>query len=458
MTYVPFPLAALVRWIGLVALAAVIGGLSLDLLVLPAGARELAAMRRRQRRWIGLGAAALILATGAELLVRASTMSGGPLDSALAAVPAVLTRTHFGAIWIARTAALIPALFLGMARTPWLRASALLLSAGIALTTSLTGHAGDWGDLTLSVVVDWIHVLASAVWTGGLGAMAAVVLAERATWPAALLPIVARRFSRLAGLCLAVVVASGGYTVWAQVGALEPLWATAYGRLLDAKVLVVLGLACLGAVNRCVTIPRLDPSRRSDGIASRWFRRARLALCGPSRVPRHALPSRLAAFVGREAMLAVLVLALTATLSALPPARHARHAQHPASAAADGGPFRVTMQGLHDSGGVPKGWIFTPPSGDAARGRRVFARLECFACHRVQGEGFPAPSGPGPDLTGMGAHHPAGYVAESILNPNAVIVEGPGYTGPDGLSIMPDYRRSLTAEELIDLVAYLKGR
>ncbi len=35
--------------------------------------------------------------------------------------------------------------------------------------------------------------------------------------------------------------------------------------------------------------------------------------------------------------------------------------------------------------------------------------------------------------------------------------EGPGYTGPDGLSKMPDYSESMTLRELIDLVAYLKS-
>jgi uncharacterized protein involved in high-affinity Fe2+ transport len=57
----------------------------------------------------------------------------------------------------------------------------------------------------------------------------------------------------------------------------------------------------------------------------------------------------------------------------------------------------------------------------------------------------------------MGDHHPAEYFAESILNPNAVIVTGPGHTGPDGLSIMPDYRDSLTLAETIDLVAYIRS-
>src|SRR5262249_34366437 len=79
----------------------------------------------------------------------------------------------------------------------------------------------------------------------------------------------------------------------------------------------------------------------------------------------------------------------------------------------------------------------------------------------IQGEQFPQtshePGKSGPDLTGMGAHHPAEYFAESILNPNAVIVTGPGYTDAQGLSIMPNYRESLTVAELIDLVAYLKS-
>ena len=39
----------------------------------------------------------------------------------------------------------------------------------------------------------------------------------------------------------------------------------------------------------------------------------------------------------------------------------------------------------------------------------------------------------------MGSHHPAEYFAESILNPNRVIVQGAGYTGEDGLSKMPSY-------------------
>lgn len=124
-------------------------------------------------------------------------------------------------------------------------------------------------------------------------------------------------------------------------------------------------------------------------------------------------------------------------------------------------PVRITMEELHRHGGVPPGWRFALPLGEPKAGREVFVKLECFKCHEVKGEPFPSMARQGadvgPDLTGMGSHHPPEYFAESILNPNVVIVTGPGYTGPDGLSIMPDYRESLTASELIDLVAYLKS-
>ncbi len=109
--------------------------------------------------------------------------------------------------------------------------------------------------------------------------------------------------------------------------------------------------------------------------------------------------------------------------------------------------------------GPPEGWKFTlPRGGDPVRGRAVFVKLECFRCHEVKGERFPPP-GPGgavgPELSGMAAHHPPEFFAESIINPNAVIDKGRGYEGPDGSSKMPSFNGIMTVQELVDLVAYL---
>ena len=121
---------------------------------------------------------------------------------------------------------------------------------------------------------------------------------------------------------------------------------------------------------------------------------------------------------------------------------------------------RITMAELHAAGGVPPGWRFTPPPGDPHAGRQAFIDFGCSNCHAVQGESFSAAAdgadSSGPDLSGMGSQHPAEYFAESILNPNAVIVDAPGYVGPDGRSIMPAYPE-MTVRQLADLVAYLQS-
>ena len=109
--------------------------------------------------------------------------------------------------------------------------------------------------------------------------------------------------------------------------------------------------------------------------------------------------------------------------------------------------------------GMAEGWTFRLPEGNANAGRRAFADFECYKCHQAPGENFPRSGGTGdvgPDLSRMGPLHPPEYFAEAILNPNAVLTEGPGFLGPDGKSRMPSYSESMTLQQLVDLVAYLR--
>jgi mono/diheme cytochrome c family protein len=118
---------------------------------------------------------------------------------------------------------------------------------------------------------------------------------------------------------------------------------------------------------------------------------------------------------------------------------------------------------------TPKGWKFALPPGSPEAGRKVFADFECFKCHAVHGEKFPAPRADqgtvGPELTEMATMHPAEYFAEAIVNPNATVAwrikhhkaEKEGYLGPDGKSKMPSYSGAMTFQQLIDVVAYLKS-
>jgi cbb3-type cytochrome oxidase cytochrome c subunit len=117
----------------------------------------------------------------------------------------------------------------------------------------------------------------------------------------------------------------------------------------------------------------------------------------------------------------------------------------------------------HGGHGTPEGWKFTWLAGNAVAGRDVFVKLECYSCHEVQGEQFPKPDPGGdpgkvgPELSQMAPLHAPEYFAEAIINPNAVVEEGKGYRAPDGKSKMPSYNDLVTVQEVIDLVAYLKG-
>ncbi len=100
--------------------------------------------------------------------------------------------------------------------------------------------------------------------------------------------------------------------------------------------------------------------------------------------------------------------------------------------------------------GTPEGWKFGLPTGDAAKGREVFAKLECYKCHEVKGETFPSTADKenvGPELSAMAPLHDVEYFAESIVNPRKAVEKGK----------MPSFNDSMTVQELVDLVAYLKS-
>jgi len=300
-----FLAAALTHWIAFLSLAALIGSLALDLLVLP-HTPELRVGRRRLQI-LGVGCAVLLgLTTVAEAVLRGRTMTGAGLPAVLSALPVIFRSTHFGHVWLLRL--MLVAVILcsaGFARRD-ARMLALAGAIGVAFTTAVTGHAGDWGDRTLTAVVDWVHVVASSSWVGGLISLSIVGGGGMMTaWPAPLFETIARRFSRMAGWSLLGVLVSGGYNAWAQVRMPAAMWSTPYGRVLSVKLLLVLVLIGLGALARYTIVARL---------------------------PHHRAGGRLFVYVSREACLGLAVLACTAVLVHLMPARHAMHAGHHASA------------------------------------------------------------------------------------------------------------------------------
>ena len=301
MTFHELVLETVVRWLGLVGLAVVVGGLVVDLLVLPRRVAEVAPARETLRRWTTLAVLVLIVTSAGDLVGRTRVMSGEDLTQAVAALPLVLARTHFGAIWIARAAALALLLLVSASGSVTARAAGLACSVGVALTSSLTGHAADFGDFSPSVLVDWLHGVAAMAWTGGLFGLALTMGRARDAWPVELVGVAARRFSWLAGYCVLVVVATGIYNTWVQVPSLAALWTTTYGAALSLKIVLALTIVAIGAVNRYRVLPRLGAT--GTGV-------------------------KLSRLVAREALIAIVVFGCTAVLAESTPKRHESHMSH----------------------------------------------------------------------------------------------------------------------------------
>jgi copper transport protein len=252
----------LVRWAYFLALALLIGGLGFRLLIVRG---PLPARAERRFYWVtGLGVVAVLEAGIVAFLLRAEDALQLPFGRFLYGDLSPLSSgTRFGAAFI--TMELGFALVAALLFLAWLTDReellwpAFVLGLGFASGLSLSGHsAADAGHSWLSELADWVHLSAAALWVGGLVQLAVVV------WPAA--PELRRsaflRFSRLATVLVALLLAAGIYLSILRLPQVRDLWATGYGHVLLVKLsLVALALAW-GAVHHFVAVPRLE----RDGV------------------------------------------------------------------------------------------------------------------------------------------------------------------------------------------------
>jgi copper transport protein len=129
----------------------------------------------------------------------------------------------------------------------WWMVAAGLVGAGLALTPGISGHAGTGIQTGLAIPADLVHVAGMACWLGGLVVLFVAVLPRRDIDE---LREVLPRYSALALGSVVALVVSGGYQAWRQVGSLDALKETDYGRLLIAKLVVFAALIVAAAFSR----------------------------------------------------------------------------------------------------------------------------------------------------------------------------------------------------------------
>ena len=300
------------RFGGFVGLALLLGTVVFLVACWPQGWTD-----RRARWLLGVGWWTAAVSTVTGLLVQGPYGAGLGLSSiADGATLEETLRTRFGHAYVLRVWLLLgfAAVVVGYLRrrTPAKRPRAsapvpsappLLVAAGVATglgllaTVAMSGHADDGPHRVLALPVDVLHLAAMVAWMGGLVALVVCLLAwRRDTTP---LETALPRFSRLAATSVGVLVATGTFAAWRDLGAWGALTGTPQGRLLLVKlsVLAVLLLAAAGS-------RRWLRSRRGDAARAPWndVRALRVS-------------------IGAETAMAVSLLAVTAVLVATPPGR-----------------------------------------------------------------------------------------------------------------------------------------
>jgi cytochrome c oxidase assembly factor CtaG/putative copper export protein len=167
--------------------------------------------------------------------------------------------------WTAFIAAAVTVASLPVLRWSW---TPFLLAGSLCalIPLGLTGHSSAGGSHDLATNSLIIHLIAAALWAGGL--MALLVHAMRGgAGQAAHAALAARRFSALALWCFAAMAVSGVVNALVRVR-LTDLLSTEYGRLVIAKAVALCLLGFLGWRQRHVGLTALhdDPNARGPLI------------------------------------------------------------------------------------------------------------------------------------------------------------------------------------------------
>jgi copper transport protein len=203
---------------------------------------------------------------------------------------------------------------------PVLAAPALL---ALALLPGLGGHAGTQEPVAVLLSANVLHVLAAGAWIGGIATLVVALPAATRRLPESdrtrLLAAVLGRFSTVALAAVAVLLAGGVLQSLVELGAVDDLWDTAFGRAILVKAAAVTALLALGWLNRRRILPALTQTRGAPGRAGLLLRCALRA----------------------EVALGAAALAATGALAGYTPAT--AQTSGPYSASADVGPARAEL-------------------------------------------------------------------------------------------------------------------
>jgi putative copper export protein len=302
---------AIVSGMGYAVLAMLLGALVSAGFLLPAG--EPKEPRQKLVRAATYLLVFFLLISCVSLLLQGAKLRQGTMPS-WDVLFRYLTMTQSGKVWLLREAygAALAIVIFWLARNRANMKSIRLvffLSLPLAASRSLTSHAvAVKTDTMIVVAADAVHLIATGLWGGGLLALFWIFYSgvKKSTLSLSWAAETVRRFSRLAFGSVVVLVLTGLYQTWIQVGDLRTLFGTEYGRVLLFKLVLFIAMLGFGALNYLASGPAL---LRAAETNANDLSSARKALRR----------------IGVESLLGVLVFFVTGLLTVLPPGVHAVH-------------------------------------------------------------------------------------------------------------------------------------
>jgi copper transport protein len=236
-----------------VGLAMVLGGAAFVAFLWPSGRSSV-----KTRQFLLSGLEVSFLCTVGGFLLQGPYTSGGGLGDVFSGdqISAVWD-TRYGKVYVLRLVLLVimgVLLRLALRKGPRSRAEVTgvtIVGIALAATPALAGHASTGRWVALAVPLDVVHVLAMAVWFGGLMCL---VLARNDD---VAFSEVAERFSGVALASVVVIVVTGSVQALRQLEPFSALWSSTYGALLIAKVVAFGAILLIAAWSRRLVHGRL---------------------------------------------------------------------------------------------------------------------------------------------------------------------------------------------------------
>jgi len=192
---------------------------------------------------------------------------------------------------------------------------ALCAAGALCLVPGAAGHAAQTSPRALSLLLDWLHVAAGALWVGGLMGLLVLWGSLGAARRLAGLALCVPRFSNVALTSVLVLFGSGTAASILRLPTLGSLWQTSYGQAIIVKAGILLAAIAVASVNLFRTVPGLRVAN-----------------------PLPSTASLLRGLVGTEVVLVAAAVAVAAVLSSLPPPPKALAQEGSASAHTGPGP------------------------------------------------------------------------------------------------------------------------